>query len=128
MPSNLVRQAYEAKRASRGCMLQRIALTEAEIESVERYRDFLIGLRGKHQEELATFHQPVLEMLKGALDGLTMEETEDDVGFYHAVYADELVALTVAQGQVNQVESVVDWGDFIGRSSEERASSNSDLE
>ncbi|KAF8834524.1 hypothetical protein BDN67DRAFT_1016422 [Paxillus ammoniavirescens] len=98
MPSNLVRQAYEAKQALHNCMLQHIALTEAEIESAEHYRDFLIGLHGKHQEELATFHQLVLEMLKGMFDGRTMEETED-VGFYHAVYADELVVLTVAQGQ-----------------------------
>ena len=32
---------------------------------------------------------------------------EDDGGYYRAVYADELVALTIVEAQMNQMEEVV---------------------
>jgi len=58
------------------------------------------------------------------LDRRGLSDIEDDSGYHHAVYADELVALTIAEGQTNQMKEVVDsrasWSDDDESSDEDR--------
>jgi len=58
------------------------------------------------------------------LDRCGLSDIEDDSGYHRAVYADEFVALTIAEGQTNQMKEVVDswasWSDDDESSDEDR--------
>ena len=58
------------------------------------------------------------------MDRRGLSDIEDDGGYHRAVYADELVALTIAEGQTNQMKEVVDsrasWSDDDESSDEDR--------
>lgn len=107
MPDLVLKKVYDAKRADRDCVAHRVALTLAEIELTERCKDYLDVVQRQHEEELAT-SSAQLDLLSDILDGRGMSDVEDDGGYHCAVYADELVQLTIAEGQMNQVTEVMD--------------------
>ncbi|KAF9244645.1 hypothetical protein BU15DRAFT_71608 [Melanogaster broomeanus] len=109
LSDRLIIKAVEAKRASRDCILQRVALTRAEIESAERHID-LLTMIGTEDEEDLEVAESQLSFLRRVLDKRQLGETKDDAPYYHAVYADELVALTIAGAQVEQMEQVIEAG------------------
>lgn len=114
LPDRVLLKAYQAKQADRDCIARGVALTLAEIESAERHKDYLSAIYGQREGELAVTKEQ-LDVLEELLDKRGLSDVEDDSGFHRAVYADELVALTIVEGQTNQmkevVESRVSWRD-----------------
>lgn len=107
MPDRTLLKAYQAKQANRDCVAHRVALSLAEIESAERYKDYLAAVHGQ-QEGILAVTDTQLQVLADLVDDRGLSDVEDDGGYHRAVYADELVALTVAEEQVNQMKEVVD--------------------
>ena len=53
-----------------------------------------------------------MDVITKALDNRGLLEVEDDGTYHHAVYADDLLAITIAEGQAVQMEEVVrSWQD-----------------
>jgi hypothetical protein len=98
-------KAVEAKRASRDCILRWVAQTKAEIDSAERHKYLLTEVLKDNQGNLA-ITESQLALLMHIVDECRLEDVKDDVSYYHAVYADELVVLTIADVQVGQMEQV----------------------
>ena len=129
MSNSSVAKAYATRLAFKKSILARISLTQAEIDALEKQRNFVQCLDEEAHSDLAMIDNH-LASFKEIMDerGLT-----DDISYHHAVYADELVALTVADMQLRQIisdrtlsirerkpaDSVVsDTGDFDSSSSE----------
>jgi len=107
MPDRVLLKVYQAKQASRNCITHRVSLALAEIESAERHKDYLTAVHGQHEGTLAV-NNAQLQLLAELLDDRGLSDMEDDGGYHRAVYADKLVALTIAEGQTNQVKEVAD--------------------
>ncbi|KAI6144395.1 hypothetical protein BKA82DRAFT_10154 [Pisolithus tinctorius] len=107
LPDNVLVKAILAKHAFRDCISQRVSQTLAEIEFIERQRDLLTEVHTAARETLATAESQ-LAMLTDIFDQRDLQDGKDDVAFYHAVYADELVAFTIAATQTEQLESFMD--------------------
>ncbi|KIM57483.1 hypothetical protein SCLCIDRAFT_28821 [Scleroderma citrinum Foug A] len=107
MPDRVLLKAYQAKQVNRNCIAHRVALALAEIESAKRHKDYLTAVHGQHEGALAVTSAQ-LQLLAELLDDRGLSDVEDDGGFHRAVYADELIALTIAEGQTDQVKEVVD--------------------
>ncbi|KIK78566.1 hypothetical protein PAXRUDRAFT_16801 [Paxillus rubicundulus Ve08.2h10] len=80
LSDEVMNKAYEAKMASKMCILDRLALTQSEICAMEKHSDFLC------------------EALTNC--GISQEE---HIALNHAAYADEMVALTITDMQLNQI-------------------------
>ncbi|KAF9236426.1 hypothetical protein BU15DRAFT_77000 [Melanogaster broomeanus] len=98
MSDEVVTKAFAAKMASKRCILSRISVTLAEVDAMEKQRDFLQALEAEANDATKEELQSVKDVLGD--HGVTLE---DDIAFGHAVYADELVALTIADMQINQI-------------------------
>ena len=107
MPDRVLLKAYQAKQANHNCIAHCVALALAEIESAERHKDYLTAVHGQHKGAL-TVTSAQLQLLAELLDDRGLSDVEDDGGFHRAVYVDKLVALTIAEGQTDQVKEVVD--------------------
>ena len=107
LPNRVLLKAYQAKQADHDCIAHGVALALAEIESTEQYKDYLFAIYGQCKGELAVTKEQ-LDVLKELLDGRGLSDVEDDGGFHCAVYTDELVALTIVEGQTNQMKDVVE--------------------
>jgi len=123
IPDRVLLKAYQSKQVDRDCVAHCVALTLAEVESTERHKDYLSAVHGQCEGELAVA-KAQLDILEELLDRHGLSDIEDDGGYYCAVYADELVALTIAEGQTNQMKEVVDswasWSDDDESSDEDR--------
>lgn len=105
--------------------MQRVTLTKAEIESAERHRDLLSEVHAENQDALATAESH-LELLMQIFDQRDLQDIKDDVAYYHAVFADELVALTIADAQVEQMDEVIDEeGSSLGQESDRDSGTSS---
>ncbi|KIM50450.1 hypothetical protein SCLCIDRAFT_145480 [Scleroderma citrinum Foug A] len=117
MPDGVLFKAYQSKQADCDCVAHHVALTLAEIESTEQRKDYLSAIYGQHEGELSVT-KAQLDILEELLDGRGLSDIEDDGGYHCTVYADELVALTIAEGQTNQMKGVVDsrasWTQHVG--------------
>ncbi|KAG9318833.1 hypothetical protein JVU11DRAFT_937 [Chiua virens] len=109
LPQDILQKAYEAKRADRDSIVHQVAQTAAAIESLERHRVFLAAVK-QHQEVELTAAESVLGIVKGMLSPRSLVDVEDDRGYYRAVFADELIGLTVAETQLQQIGGVA-WSD-----------------
>ena len=70
-------------------------------------------IQRQHQGVLA-LSSAQLDLLSKILDDHGMSDMEDDGGYHHAAYADELIQLTVTEGQMKQVNKVMDsWGKWM---------------
>ena len=123
IPNRVLLKAYQSKRADRDCVAHRVALALAEVESTEQRKDYLSAVHGQREGELAVA-KAQLDILEELLDRRGLSDIEDDGGYHRAVYADELVALTIAEGQTNQMKEVMDswasWSDDDESSDEDR--------
>ncbi|KAI6155713.1 hypothetical protein BKA82DRAFT_5826 [Pisolithus tinctorius] len=107
LPDNVLVKAILVKRAFQDCISQWVSQTLAEIEFIEQQRDLLTEVHTAAWETLATAESQ-LAMLMDIFDQCDLQDGKDDVAFYHAVYADELVAFTIAATQTEQLESFMD--------------------
>ena len=129
MSDRVLLKAYQAKQANCNCIAHRVALALAEIESAKRHKDYLTTVHGQHEGALAVTSAQ-LQLLAELLDDHGLLDVEDNGGFHRAVYADELIALTIAEGQTDQVKEVVDswahpiWPDPDNESSGEDEDNN----
>ena len=129
MPDGVLLKAYQAKQVNRNCITHCIALALAEIKSAKQNKDYLTAVHGQHEGAL-TVTCAQLQLLAELLDDHGLSDIEDDGGFHRAVYADELVALTITEGQTDQVKEVVDsrahpiWPDPDNESSGEDEDNN----
>ena len=100
-------KAIQAKHAFQDCVVQRVILTKAEIESPEHHRD-LSEVHAENQDALTTTESH-LELLMQFFDQHDLQDIKDDVAYYHAVFAD---------AQVEQMNEVMDEeGSSLGRGS-----------
>lgn len=106
MPDRVLLKAHQAKRADVDCITHRVALILAEIESAERQKDLLSAICEQHKGELA-ISEVQMDVVTTVLDRRGLMDAEDDGAHYRSVYADELAALTIAEGQAVQMEEVV---------------------
>ena len=107
MPDRVLLKAYQAKQANRNCIAHRVALALAEIKSAEQHKDYLTAVHRQHEGALAVTSAQ-LQLLAELLDDCGLSDVEDDGGFHRAVYTDELVMLTITEGQTDQVKEVID--------------------
>ncbi|KIK77103.1 hypothetical protein PAXRUDRAFT_167805 [Paxillus rubicundulus Ve08.2h10] len=99
----VVHKAYEAKMATKICILNRLSLMQSEIYAQEKQVDFLCAIQGEVNEELSlSATDEELNCIKGVLAdrGITIK---DHMAFKHTVYSDDLVALTIADMQLHQI-------------------------
>ncbi|KAF9228952.1 hypothetical protein BS17DRAFT_812912 [Gyrodon lividus] len=106
MSDNVVRKAYEAKKASKKCILSRISLTHDELNVMNKQIQLLQAMQGEQIEELSATDEK-LRSIKGILVGHGIKDLEDDMAVGHAIYANELIALTIADMQLDQMSSLV---------------------
>lgn len=85
--------------------MHQVAQTAAEIEALERHREFLSAVK-RHQENQLAVEESLLTIVKNTLSPRSLCDVEDDSGYYRAVFAEELVAVTLADTQLGQVGSV----------------------
>lgn len=96
-------KVLEAERPFRDSVVYRVSRTKAEIESAGRQKELLKGVLTEAQGNLDDAESQ-LSLLRQVVDERGLEEARDDAEYYHAVFADELVVLTIADGQVEQME------------------------
>ena len=94
LADRVIIKAVQAKQADRECIKQRVTQIKAEIESVERCRDLLNEIQAGYQKDFAAVEMH-MDLLMSIFDDCGLHELKDDVAFYHAAYANELIALTV---------------------------------
>ncbi|KAF8422993.1 hypothetical protein L210DRAFT_3509841 [Boletus edulis BED1] len=68
----------------------------------------LLAAVKQHQEVELTTVESVIEIVKNSLSPRSSADLEDDCGYYHAIFVDELVQLTVAEAQMQQF-SLDNW-------------------
>ncbi|KAI5986987.1 hypothetical protein F5J12DRAFT_787171 [Pisolithus orientalis] len=86
---------------------KQVSQTLAEIEFIEQQRDLLTEVHTAALETWATAEMQ-LAMLMDIFNQHDLQDAKDDMAFYHAVYADELVTFTIAATQTEQLESFMD--------------------
>ena len=59
----------------------------------------------QHEENQLAVEETLLETMKNILSPRSLCELEDNSGYYCAVFAEELVALTVADTQLGHIRS-----------------------
>ena len=106
MPDRVLLKAHQAKKADLDRITHRVALALAEVESAERQKDFMSTVCEQYKGELAV-SEVQMDVVTKVLDNRGLLELEDDGAYHRAVYADELVALTIAEGQAVQIQEVV---------------------
>lgn len=104
-PQELLQKAYEAKRADRDTVVHRVAQTASEIEALERHRQFLTAFQ-LHQEGQLAEEESMLGLVKAVLSPRSLQEVEDDSGFYRAIFAEELVHSVTAETQLEHIGGV----------------------
>ena len=82
----LLRKAYISKVAFKKTILYRIALSQANIEALERRNGFFRGLKEDSTAELA-MHDEELSCIRDVLGGRGINEA--DIEHQHAVHADD---------------------------------------
>ncbi|KAF8430934.1 hypothetical protein L210DRAFT_863614, partial [Boletus edulis BED1] len=82
-------------------IVHQVVQTVAAIESLEWHRVLLAAVK-QHQEVELTTVESVIEIVKNSLSPRSSADLEDDCGYYHAIFVDELVQLTVAEAQMQQ--------------------------
>ncbi|KIK77379.1 hypothetical protein PAXRUDRAFT_17543 [Paxillus rubicundulus Ve08.2h10] len=101
LSNEVMNKAYEAKMASKMCILDCLTLTQSEIHATEKHSDFLCAIQGEHTAELSATNKQ-LNWIKEALTNRGISH-EEHIALNHAAYADEVVALTITDMQLNQI-------------------------
>ncbi|KAN0091490.1 hypothetical protein V8E55_005056 [Tylopilus felleus] len=102
MPDNIINKAYASRLAVWESIANRLWLTLSELESVEWQREFLNALREEQVSRLAV-STAQLESVTSVMERHGLDHIEDEGEFHHAAYADDLIALSISNAQLNQV-------------------------
>ena len=121
---SVIQKAYMAKMESRNSIVRRIMLCQANIDATASRMDLFNAMKQEAQSDLEGADEEI-QWVKEVM-GIRKIDT-DDLAFHHATYADELVALTIADTQVEQMTNVLavdankasDWADSDTDGSEE---------
>ena len=91
------------KRALRDCILSHLSMTLREVDALEKMKDFLSEMHKEDKSQLTS----VDEDLKRFKDEVVAHDSilEEDVAYHHAIYTDELTALTSANTQLSLMSS-----------------------
>ncbi|KAF8549154.1 hypothetical protein OG21DRAFT_1488767 [Imleria badia] len=106
MPDRILLSAFNAKRADRDCIAQRVALTTAEIKSSQQHVAFLSAMREQHSGDL-TISEEQLQILDHLLGLRGLSELEQDAIYYQTAQTHELTTLGDCQSHVNHIQSVI---------------------
>lgn len=98
---DVAQKAYWAKLAAKKSILSHINTTLAELDATEKFSDFLLVVKVEHEMELSIVSEE-LQCIKDIVVGQGID-IDDHVAFSHAVYAEELVMLTMANMQLHQL-------------------------
>ncbi|KIK76431.1 hypothetical protein PAXRUDRAFT_18228 [Paxillus rubicundulus Ve08.2h10] len=99
LSDEVMNKAYEAKMASNMCILDCLALMQSEICAMEKHLDFLHAIQGEHTAELSATNKQ-LDWIKEALTNHGVSH-EEHIALNHAAYANEVIALTMTDMQLN---------------------------
>ena len=105
LPNKLFRRAYVTKCTSRDCILSRLSTNLREVDALEKMKDLILEMHMQDGSQLASIEEE-LERFKteAAARGNTID---DDIGYRHAIYTDELTALTSANAQLSLMSSLL---------------------
>ena len=106
MPDRVLLSALDLKRADYNRIALRLALATAEIKYTEQRQAFLSTMHDQHEGGLAVdgASLDILDQVVG-IGGLA--EPESNKQHYENARAEELVALTVAQSDVAQLQDLI---------------------
>jgi len=102
LSDTLFLRAYISKVAFKKTILRRIALSQANIEALERRNEFFRGLEEESTPERAMSDEE-LDCIRNVLEGRGINEADIEIEYLHAVYEDELVAFSIADMQLAQM-------------------------
>ncbi|KIK94714.1 hypothetical protein PAXRUDRAFT_142279 [Paxillus rubicundulus Ve08.2h10] len=102
LSDTVLHKAYVAKLASKNSILTRLSLTETEVDALEKQADLLRTIQAEDKEELSASKQE-LDSIKEVLIDHGLDPPEH-VAYKHAVYANDLIALTIADMQLHQID------------------------
>jgi hypothetical protein len=106
MPSVVFNKFYTAKVASKDCILFRISTTLREVDVLEKEKDALLEWE-KHEKERLAGVCTELQLFKEEAEAHG-SDIANDVAFRHAIYADNLAALSVTNMQLNDMLGLSD--------------------
>ncbi|KIJ11239.1 hypothetical protein PAXINDRAFT_157366 [Paxillus involutus ATCC 200175] len=121
---NVIKMAYRAQLATKQCILSRINTTLAELDATEKRSDFLRAVKEEHEKELSVVSEE-LQCVKDVVVGQGID-IDDHIAFSHAVYAEELVALTMSDMQLHQL-SMIQGRQMVFGGDNDKSSSSSDV-
>ncbi|KAF8418930.1 hypothetical protein L210DRAFT_3510920 [Boletus edulis BED1] len=98
MPDSVFEKFYNAKLAARDTILSRISSSLREIDVLEKMRDAVLEYV-MYNKNLLVSGGSDMERYKAEVNNRT-DDLEDRIAYGHAVYADELAALTVSNTQL----------------------------
>ena len=81
MPDRILLKAFNTKRADHDCIALRLALTTAEIKSLEERMSFLSAMRERHDGDLAV-SAALLDILNKVLGVRGLAEVEANKHYY----------------------------------------------
>ncbi|KIK92886.1 hypothetical protein PAXRUDRAFT_146360 [Paxillus rubicundulus Ve08.2h10] len=115
----VVGKAYEAKMATKICILNCLSLMQSEIYAQEKQVDFLHAIQWEDNKKLSATDEE-LDFIKGVLAdcGIT---AKDHMAFKHTVYSDNLISLAITDMQLHQISLVL--GKCTGNNSNETSDS-----
>ena len=93
-----------AKMESRNSIVCHIMLYQANIDATASCMDLFNAMKQEAQSDLEGADEKI-QWVKEIM-GIQKIDT-DDLAFHHAIYADELVVLTIADTQVEQMTNVL---------------------
>ena len=109
MPDRIIKKAYQARLATQESVVNRLWLTILELETLEQLRDYLRAVKKEQDAGLAIFSAQ-LDDVTSVMEARGLQNIEDDGEFYHTAYADELIALSISNSQLNQArECILSW-------------------
>ncbi|KAI9572220.1 hypothetical protein HD554DRAFT_2068032 [Boletus coccyginus] len=102
LSDTLLHKAYTSKVAFKKTILHRIALSQANLDALERRNEFFRGLEEEVTAERAMDDEE-LDCIRSVLGDRGIDETDLEIEYQHAVYEDELVAFSIAEMQLAQM-------------------------
>ena len=91
--------------ASKRTILARVSLAQTEVDALEKQADLLRAIEAEHSEELAASDEELGCIMDVLADrGI---DPHEHAAYQHAVYADELNALTMSDMQLHQITALL---------------------
>ena len=106
LPDTLFRKVYVAKHVLRDCILGHLSANLCKIDAREKMKDVILEMHKQDRSQLAAISED-LEFFRA--EAMACGNTvDDDIAYRHAVYTDELTALTSTNIQLNLMSDFSD--------------------